>query len=172
MNKDKKQKKIDIEARIFMNLLHLKEEENKKYSIEECEKNIAYLLDSYEEFKFYFQINGFPDINEDLLETCRMKTTRKGTIIALKVLCDYVIRKHNLMYIDSLTEERKFDVLAVPCDRTFAVAPEKVEEFKNLKSNPEVKQKIEKMIEKFRVNNLVEEGAVLKKTRKPNKKII
>lgn len=170
MSKDEKKNKIDIEARLFMFVLHLKEEKNKKYSNDECEKNIAYLFDNYEEFKFYFEANGFPTISENLLETCRMKTTRKGTIIALKGLCDYAIRKHDLMHMDSSIEEKKFEVLAVPCDRVFVVAPEKVEEFKNLKLDHEVRQKMEEMAEKFRVNNLEQEGPVLKKTRRPNKK--
>ena len=169
MNKGKKQKKIDIAARLFMYILHLKEEKNKKYSIEECEKNIAYLFDSYDEFKSYFETNGFPGISEDLLETCRMKTTRKGTIIALKALCDYAIRKHSLMHMDDSSGEKKFDVLAVPCDRTFVVAPEQVEEFKNLKPNAEVRQQTEEMAEEFRVNNITGKGPVLEKTR-PNKK--
>ena len=130
MNKDKKKNKVDIEAKLFMFVLHLKEEKNKKYSNEESEKNIAYIFDNYDEFKSYFEVNGFHDISEDLLETCRMKTTRKGTIIALKGLCDYAIRKHSLMHMDDSSDEKKFDVLAVPCDRAFVVAPEKVEKFK------------------------------------------
>ena len=65
--------------------------------------------------------------------------------------------------------EKKFDVLAVPCDRTFVVAPEQVEEFKNLKPNAEVRQQTEEMAEEFRVNNITGKGPVLEKTR-PNKK--
>ena len=165
-NKNIKNKK-DIEAKIFMALLHLKEEKLKKYSVEECQTNIVYLFDNYEEFKNYFVLNGFDDISDDLLETCRMKTTKKGTIIALKRLCDYAIRKHNSM--KSLSEERQFDVLAVPCDRAFIVSPEKAEEFKNLKPDPVVRQQMEEMAERFRVNNLNDEGPVLKKKRKFNK---
>jgi len=96
-----------------------------------------------------------------------MKTTKKGTIIALKILCDYAIRKHNSMKF--LSEERQFDVLAAPCDRAFVVSPEKAEEFKNLKPDPAVRQQMEEMAEKFRVNNLAEEGPVLRKIRKLNK---
>ena len=47
MNKKQNKKKIDIEAKMFMYLLHLKEEKNKEYSFEECEKNIAYLFDDF-----------------------------------------------------------------------------------------------------------------------------
>ncbi len=114
MGKVKNKKKIDIEARLFMVLLHLKEEKNKKYSVKECEKNIAYLFDNYAEFKTYFELNGFSDISEDLLETCRMKTTKKGTIIALKGLCDYAIRQHNFIYsniTDLSSEDKKKEIL-------------------------------------------------------------
>lgn len=61
------------------------------------------------------------------------------------------------------TEKQKFDVLAVPCDRAFVVAPEKAEEFKNAKPNPEARQQMEEMAKKFKVNNLVEEGPTLVK---------
>ena len=37
-----------------MALLHLKEEKFKKYSFEECQTNIVYLFDNYEDFKNYF----------------------------------------------------------------------------------------------------------------------
>ena len=92
-----KKNKRDLEAKLFMALLHLKEEKNKKYSVEECEKNVAYLFDNYKEFRTYFELNGFADISSDLLETCRIKTTKKGSIIALKGLCDYTIRKNNFL---------------------------------------------------------------------------
>jgi len=98
MNKKENKKKRDIEAKLFMALLHLKEEKNKNYSFEECEKNIVYLFDNYDEFKSYFELNDFADIDKYLLELCRMKTTKKGTIIALKGLCDHAIRIHNSTY--------------------------------------------------------------------------
>ena len=98
-----KKNKRDLEAKLFMALLHLKEEKNKKYSVYECQTNIAYLFNDYEEFKSYFELNGFGDISDNLLELCRMKTTKKGTIIALKRLCDYAIRKHNSL----ITEEKE-----------------------------------------------------------------
>lgn len=97
MNKTKNKDKIDIEAKLFMNAIHLKEEKNKEYSIEECEKNTVYLFDNFDEFRSYFETNCFYDINQDLLKICRMKTTKNGTIIALKGLCDYAIRQHNLV---------------------------------------------------------------------------
>ena len=102
------EKKTDIEAKLFMLILHLKEELQKVYSPEECNKNIAYVFNNYNEFKSYFLLNGFIDISDDLLELCRMKTTKKGKIIALKGLCDYAIRKHNISHsqiINSSVEE-------------------------------------------------------------------
>ena len=105
----KNKRKIDIEAKLFVTLLGLKEELDKQFSIEECDKNVVYLFEDYEEFKNYFELNGFIKIDEGILEICKMKTTRKGTIIALKGLCDYAIRRHSLMNIyglRALSEER------------------------------------------------------------------
>ena len=172
MNKKENKKKMDIEAKLFMALLHLKEEKNKNYSIEECEKNIVYLFDNYDEFKYYFELNGFANIDKDLLELCRMKTTKKGTVIALKGLCDHAIRKHNSTYQDanvSSKEKQKFDASAVACDRTFVVSPDKKESFLNIKPKPEIRRQQEEMVKRLNINNLVEEGLVLKKTRKPNR---
>lgn len=64
------------------------------------------------------------------------------------------------------TEKQNFEELAVPCDRAFIVAPEKVVEFKNAKSNPEVREQIEEMAERFRVNNLSLEGPTLVKRKR------
>lgn len=86
----------DIESKIFMFIFHLKEQKNKKYSIEECEKNIVYIFNNDTEFESYFNENGIKDINRELLELCKMKTTKKGTIIALKALCDHTIKKYKI----------------------------------------------------------------------------
>ena len=66
-------------------------------------------------------------------------------------------------------EKQKFDVLAVPCDRTFAVSPDKTEAFLNVKPNSEIRRQQEEMVKRLNINNLVEEGPVLKKTKKPNR---
>jgi len=95
MKKIKNNKKKDIEAKLFLFLLKLKEEKNKEYSSEECEKNVAYLFETKEEFKNYFLQNGVDNLSDDLLGLCKMKTTKKGTIIALKGLCDHLIRGYN-----------------------------------------------------------------------------
>lgn len=111
MNKKQNKKRMDIEAKMFMYLLHLKEEKNKEYSVEECEKNIAYLFDDYCEFKNYFLQNGFTDIRDDLLDLCIMKTTKKGTIISLKGLCDYTIRQHNTLNSHNITSTTENSIL-------------------------------------------------------------
>ena len=66
-------------------------------------------------------------------------------------------------------QKKQLTVLAVPCSRSFVVAPEKWEEFKNQKPNPEIRRQMEEIVKKFKANNLIEEGPVLKKTRKYNK---
>jgi len=144
MKKEKNKKKIDIEAKLFMSVLHLKEQKNKKYSSEECEKNIAYVFDDHDSFKSYFEINGFADISEDLLELCRMKTTKKGTVISLKGLCDHAIRRHNLLSLENAE--------TVSCDRAFVVSKEKSLDFKNAKPNYELRNENSKFFEK--VNNI------------------
>ena len=68
------------------------------------------------------------------------------------------------------SKSQKFDVLAVPSSRPFVVSADKAEEFKNQTTSPEDSAFVRDLAEKFRVNNLVEEGPVLKKTKKNNKK--
>lgn len=68
----------------------------------------------------------------------------------------------------SNADTQESEVLAVPCSRAFVVAPERVEDFKNVKPNPEVRQQIEDMAGKFRVNNLADGDSALKRTRKLN----
>lgn len=58
-----------------------------------------------------------------------------------------------------------FDVLAVPCSKAFVVAPEKVEEFKKERQNFEARKKVEEMAEKVRINNLVNDEVVLKRSK-------
>lgn len=94
MNKKNNKNKVDMEAKLSMFILNLKEEKNKQYSHEECAINITYLFENYDEFKKYFLENGLVDVSDDFLNICIMKTTRKGTIIALKKLCDYAIREY------------------------------------------------------------------------------
>ena len=85
MSKNNKNK-IDIEAKLFMFILKLKEEKNKQYSIEECDLKITYLFENYDEFRRYFLENGLVDMSDDFFNLCIMKKTRKGTIIAQAIL--------------------------------------------------------------------------------------
>ena len=85
---------IDGEAIVFLWIFKLKHEKEKKYSNIECKHNIAYIFENEKEFRNYFISNGFIDIEENILRCCRMKTTKKGSIIALKGLCDHAITRH------------------------------------------------------------------------------
>ena len=67
-------------------------------------------------------------------------------------------------------EQQKFKVYAVPYDKPFIVAPEKWEEFKKLKPNPELKRKIEEASKKLNIKVELGEGPVLRKVIKLDKK--
>ena len=55
---------------------------------------------------------------------------------------------------DSMKDEKqKFDVLAVPCNRAFVVAPDKVEEFMSVKPDPEKRKEMEEMISKLNIKS-------------------
>lgn len=84
-------KNIDIEAILFLYILKMREDKQKEYTVEECNYNIAYVFNNEEEYKDYFINNGYENIDERVLELCKMKTTKKGSIIAMKKLCDHVI---------------------------------------------------------------------------------
>lgn len=85
---------VDLEAKLFMFLFCLKEEKNKIYSVNECDEHIVYLFESYDEIKSYFVKNGMDDISDELINLCIMKKTKLGTIISLKGLCDYTIKRY------------------------------------------------------------------------------
>ena len=87
-------KRIDLDALLFLSMLNLKVEKDKIYS-EDCDTRLVYIFDDYTEYKNYFINNGFTNISDDILETCRMIITKKGSVLALKKLCDYTIRIHN-----------------------------------------------------------------------------
>ena len=97
--------KIDIEALFFIRLLNLKEAKIKKYSSVESKCNVVYLFDNEEDYKYYFIDNGFSDVSKTILNAARMKTTKKGTIIALKGVCDYAIRNHR----ETITKDIKLN---------------------------------------------------------------
>ena len=66
-------------------------------------------------------------------------------------------------------QKQKFDVLAVPCNKPFVVAPDKVEEFKNHKPDPRIRQEIEEMASKLNITDKTNNGPVLVKTFNPQK---
>ena len=85
--------KLDIEAKLYIWLLHLKEE-NKIYTSGEISNDKVYVFNNYKEYRQYFINNGYINIDDEILKICNMKTTKKGTIICLKKLCDYVIGEY------------------------------------------------------------------------------
>lgn len=88
--------KEDFEAKLIMLFSSYIEEENKIYSEEKCAKDIVYIFKDDNEFIEYFIENGIADISRELLELCKKKTTKKGTIIASKYLCDHIIERYKL----------------------------------------------------------------------------
>lgn len=83
--------KTDYEAKFLFFIFGLKEVKIKKYSYPLCKKNCAYLFNDLNEYSNYFTDNGVEQIDDELLELCRLKVTDMGSVIALKSLCDYVI---------------------------------------------------------------------------------
>lgn len=66
-------------------------------------------------------------------------------------------------------QKQKFDVLAVPGNKPFVVAPDKVEEFENHKPDPRIRQEIEEMASKLNITDKTNNGPVLVKTFNPKK---
>ena len=83
---------------------------NQKFSLKIMRNIYKKWDDNYEEFKSYFVLNGFPNISEEILNLCIMKTTRKGTIISLKGLCDHAIRRHNSKDKNSKVKQKIINV--------------------------------------------------------------
>ena len=111
------QRKFDIEAQLFMHILKLKEEKNKEYSLDECDYHTVYKFEGYEDFRNYFINNGCTlAYDDEFLSFCKVKTTKKGSIIALKGLCDYAIARSmqfnsKLDCCDKIVEKSKSMVL-------------------------------------------------------------
>ena len=78
---------IDLHAFLYMSLLKLK----KAKSLFDSDINSVYMFSGNDEYIKYFVDRGCGDISEELLNLCKMKTTKKGTIIAMKGLLDYVV---------------------------------------------------------------------------------
>ena len=89
-------KKKDRKAKLYLKIFGLVEEPVKKFSEDLCDSNIAYVFDDYDDFRQYFIDNNCSRAYDDkIINICIMKTTKKGTIIALKRLCDYTITRVN-----------------------------------------------------------------------------
>lgn len=100
---EKKSRNLDIEAMIWMFILQLREEKEHRYSKEDTNIRKVYVFKNIEEYRLYFERNGMGEL-DDILEICRLTTTKKGSILALKKLCDYAITRYH-----SLQEEKRGD---------------------------------------------------------------
>lgn len=86
---------IDLEAKAYMFILGMKEEQEKEYTdFLETSLKSAYVFKNNEEFKEYFVNNGTVDISDEILDLCKLKTTNKGSVIAMKKLCDSTICRY------------------------------------------------------------------------------
>ncbi len=83
----------DLETKLLMFRLCLKEERTKKYS-EECDTNSVYIFNNFCEFRDYFTSNGYDDISFDDVESCKIKTLGNGKVVVSKYLCDKMIKKY------------------------------------------------------------------------------
>jgi len=86
---------FDINVEIIKSIFQLKEEKNIKYTLEDCSDNKIYVFNNYDEFKNYFISNNILDVSDDIIKLCIFGTTKKGKVIALKKLCDYIITKYS-----------------------------------------------------------------------------
>ncbi len=86
---------IDLEAKAYMFILGMKEEQEKEYTdFSETSLKSAYVFKNNEDFKKYFVNNGAVDISDEILNLCKLKTTNKGSVIAMKKLCDSTICRY------------------------------------------------------------------------------
>ena len=126
--------------------------------LEKEEEVMNYIIERYGNLDF-FELKELPVLKK--LKDLFSKEDQSNIIPNVKI---------EKMFNFVMGNKQTFDVMAVPCDRAFVVSPDKTEVFLCVKPNPEIRQQQKEMAETFRRNNLVEEGPVLKKTRKPNKK--
>lgn len=83
---------IDLETKAYMFILGMKEERKREYTdFSETSLKSAYVFKNNEDFKNYFVNNGAVDISDEILDLCKLKTTNKGSIVAMKKLCDRTI---------------------------------------------------------------------------------
>ena len=78
-----------FELRLFLRTLHLQEERHRKYSVMPADMDVAYIFKNQGEFEEYFAIQSIYDL--DMINECKLKTGKNGSIVALKNLCDKLI---------------------------------------------------------------------------------
>lgn len=103
-------KKFDIDAWLLIWLLHFEEikikEYNPEYRIDKC----VYVFNNYDEFKKYLLDNGCLENDEEYdLNKCIRATTPKGTIIAGKGECDFMISAF-------MIKRKEKELLKLKCD--------------------------------------------------------
>jgi len=100
------------------------------------------------------------EFNKDLFEFVRIIKKRAGVdFTSLEDLSKYP--KIVIEEIENLNEKEKnssFAVMAMPNPKAYVVAPDKARDFKNAKPNPEFIKRNEELAQKFRINNLTQEG--------------
>lgn len=111
-NKDKN-KKFDINAWFFIWFLHFEEIKIKEYSPEYRIDKCVYVFNNYDEFKKYLLDNGCLENDEEYdLNKCIRATTPKGTIIAGKGECDFMISAFMIKRKEKELLKLKCDIIA------------------------------------------------------------
>ena len=90
-------KSLTLADLLVIRLYKLKEEKEKIYQNNVNDHNLIYIFNNYEEFKNYFIENNCEDVDDETLKLCIFSTNKKGSVIALKGLCDHLITKYNLI---------------------------------------------------------------------------
>jgi len=146
--------KVDKDFRIYA--MEFKEKLEEYICLLEKEEVMNYIIEKYGNLDF-FELKELPVLKN--LKDLFSKEDQSNIIPNLKI---------EKMFNFVMGNKQTFDVMAVPCDRAFVVSSDKTEAFLSVKPNPEIRQQQKEMAETFRRNNLVEEGPVLKKNRKPD----
>lgn len=87
------QEKFDLEVFLFIESLKLKLEEDKIYSSSDVPLNLVYVFQNEEEFINYFIENGLSNINVVSLNRYKLKMMSSGKVLALKKVCDSLIKR-------------------------------------------------------------------------------
>lgn len=89
--------------------------------------------------------------------------TDEQTIIPLLQTNQSLASASSFHFIDDYINEKSENVMAVSCDKTFVVSPDKTEEFLNVKPNPEIRQQQEEMVKKLNIQTESKTGPILTK---------